>query len=361
MPGNWRQSAKTQFTLYLLFEALCYYLEHPDAFKLKIFYFALEETPERILHRFESYLLAKLDNKRISPKDLRSSYNNRPISQEILDLLESEKYQKYITLFEECFEFGTVSNPTGIYLQCKKFAEEHGTIIRKKVKYKDEFGDTVESDMGFDHYIPNDPNLFVIPVVDHLGLITQEKGETLKQSLDKLSKFFVELRNNYNFSPIVIQQQNTTNESNDSIKMDKIRPSGRGLADSSYIQRDVNLLLGLTSPFKFGINNYFGYDITKFRDNIRFLEVCTNRDGEVGGIVALFFDGATCTFKELPLVNDNNTAALQRWYNYLDQLRGSIQQNIYLLQQKTTIKTTWQMFLSSWAHRALESLQVLKR
>ncbi|MCI6614948.1 MAG: hypothetical protein MSC51_03840 [Mollicutes bacterium] len=321
---SFTKGGKTQFVLNLLFEALCYYKDNPNAFKMKVFYFALEETDERILNRFESYLLLKLDKIRISPKDLRSSSNDKPVPQEILNLLSSDKYQEYIKLFLEVFEFDTVSNPTGIYLKCRKFAEENGTIFRRKVKYKNDFGEIEESDMGFDHYEPKDENLFVFPVIDHLGLVTPERGQTLKEALDKVSKYCVELRNNYNFSPIVIQQQNTTNESNDSIKMDKIRPSGRGLADSSYIQRDVNLLLGLSSPFKFGVNSYFGYDITQFRDNIRFLEIVNNRDGEVGGIVALYFDGATTTFKELPIADEEHQVELQRWYNFLKKLRNPI-------------------------------------
>lgn len=86
----------------------------------------------------------------------------------------------------------------------------------------------------------------------------------------------------------------------------------------------VNLLLGLSSPFKFGVNSYFGYDITQFRDNIRFLEIVNNRDGEVGGIVALYFDGATTTFKELPIADEEHQVELQRWYNFLKKLRNPI-------------------------------------
>ena len=354
---SFTKGGKTQFVLNLLFEALCYYIDHPDQFRLKVFYFALEETDERILNRFESYLLYKLDGIRKSSKDLRSA-GNIAISQDILDKLNSDRYQVYIKAFEQCFEFSDISNPTGIYLKCKRFAEENGTIVRRKVQYKNEFGELEESDMGFDHYVPNDPNLFVIPVVDHLGLVTQERGQSLKEALDKLSKFFVELRNHFNFTPIVIQQQSTTNESNDSIKADRFRPSGRGLADSSYIQRDVNTLLGISSPFKFGINSYFGYDITKFKDNIRFLEVCNNRDGEVGGIVALYFDGATCTFKELPRADGENNGELQKWYNLLDKIRYEKVHNVFFLTQKQNKK--WQTVLSSWVHRALENLPVLK-
>ena len=40
----------------------------------------------------------------------------------------------------------------------------------------------------------------------------------------------------------------------------------------------------------------------------------------MGGILPLFFDGATCTFKELPLPDDSKS--LEKWYSYLNKLRG---------------------------------------
>ena len=315
---SYTKGAKTQVTLFLLFEALMYVLEHPTAADIKVFYFALEESDERILQRFESYLLMKLDKIRISPRNLRSTDNEHPVSEEILELLASERYQVYIKAFEDKFVFSTVSNPTGIYKICRTYAEETGESFYKTIKIKNEFGDLEDRQM-FDHYVQNNPNEFRFVVTDHIGLISAEKGMSIKESIDKLSKYVVELRNKYNFSPIVIQQQSTENESNDSFKLKNIRPSARGLSDSKYVARDLNTLLGLFSPFKFGLDEYFGYDIKTLKDHIRFLEICLTRDGEVGGIVALFFDGATCTFYELPKPDD---LAMQQWYDYAKKLNN---------------------------------------
>jgi len=100
----------------------------------------------------------------------------------------------------------------------------------------------------------------------------------------------------------------------------------------------VNGLLGLFSPFKFGLNSYFGYDITKFRDNIRFLEMCNNRDGEVGGIIALYFDGATCTFHELPPADEAHAAELQKWYNFIDAQRAERYKTIFYTHKLNKLK-----------------------
>lgn len=316
-------TGKTQFLLNLLFEAIVFAIENSKIMRLKIFYFNLEETDDRILNRFQSWLLWRLDKIHISPSDLRSSKNDRPVPEEILNLLESEKYKRYIDFFEQVFRFSPTSNPTGIYKECRDYAWETGKVHTKKVEYQE--------DEVFDWYEPNDPFEYKIVVIDHISLISEESGMKKKEAIDRLSGEYLAktLRNKYNFSIFVIQQQSTENESNDSFKLNRIRPSGAGLSDSKYVQRDVNVLLGLFSPFKFGLSNYLGYDITKFRDNIRFLEMCVNRDGEMGGIIALYFDGATCTFHELPPPEDEK--AIQQVYKFMENKDKQPEKSVSLL------------------------------
>lgn len=67
----------------------------------------------------------------------------------------------------------------------------------------------------------------------------------------------------------------------------------------------ANLVIGLYSPFKYGIREFEGYDVTKLRNNVRFMEVIEDRDyGANGQICPLYFDGATSFFSELPRAND---------------------------------------------------------
>lgn len=95
-------------------------------------------------------------------------------------------------------------------------------------------------------------------------------------------------------------------------------------------------MLGLFSPFKFELPNYYGYDIQRFKDNIRFLEVCINRGGNAGGIIGLFFDGATCNFYELPTPNDDSKMA--KVYEYLDSIRGRAKRSTSFLAYCKIIK-----------------------
>lgn len=316
--SSFTKGGKTQFTLSLLFDALEYAFNHPDQVKLKIFYIILEETDEGMTQRYISYLLNRLSGIRISPRDLRSTKNDSPLDENILLLLQDDEYKKRLEFFEQVFEFSTVSNPTGILKLGKQYAEENGITHHKKTKYKDEFGVTKEAD-AFDWYEPNDPKEYRFMVIDHLSLCDPERGMTQKEAMDKISEYMAKhLRNRYGFTVFVIQQQSAESESNDSFKLGRIRPSVRGLSDSKYPARDCNIMLGLFSPYKFGLDNYLGYDITKFKDHIRFLEVCIGRDGSQGGIIALFFDGATCSFYELPPPTD--VAGLTKIYRYIDSL-----------------------------------------
>ena len=56
-----------------------------------------------------------------------------------------------------------------------------------------------------------------------------------------------------------------------------------------------------------------GYDVKILKDHLRFVEIVINRDGEMGGIMPLYFDGETNSFFELPLPDDPK---MQDWYNY---------------------------------------------
>lgn len=334
---SFTKGGKSQFASYtFIYKPLmfCYYTKADVS--LKIIYFPLEETPERIMQRFISWLLWDFSKGeiRISPKDLRST--TKAVSQEILDIIASSEIQDMIQYFEEHIVFpGESANPTGIKKFCEKYAEEHGTVHYKRGKYKDTDGIVKERDV-FDWYEQDDLNEYRLVIIDTINLVDTERGMTLKQAMDKLSEYCAKyLRNRYHYSPVIIQQQAFEAEGNEAFKLGRIKPSVAGLGDSKYISRDANIVLGLFSPFRFGIKEYEGYDISKFRDNIRFLEVCVNRDGEMGGLCPLFFDGAVCQFSELPKPND--TQEIKKIYKYLDKLRNN--STISLFMQGTKTKT----------------------
>ena len=315
------KSSKSQFASELLFNALLYAYKNPDQLDINIRYYPLEETPEGIMERFMSYLLFLKSNKRIriSPADLRSTNNDKPLDPYILEVLQTKEYQDIIKFFESHVFFSTTNTPMGIFLECQQYAKDNGIIHRKTVKYKNELGETVESNMGFDYYEQNNPKEYRIIFVDHISLISTQQGMDLRQSMNKLSEYFVELRNKYQFTPIIVHQQ-AMFESLDAYKMDKLEPSIQNLADSKAIGRDLDLCIGIFSPYKYNLHDYKGYDIDVFKDNIRFVSVLLNRNGLCNGVLPLYFDGAVNYFA--PLCSPKNEVEINKVYNYINKVRS---------------------------------------
>ena len=317
---SFTKGSKTQFVSYtFLFRTVIYSYFTKEDLDFKFIYFNLEETKERIMQRFMSWLLYRFTHgaMRVSPKELRSTAT--PVDEKILERLYQEDIQDILRYFEEHVIFPTEApNPTGIYKFCKQYAEDHGTVHKKTVTIKDELGQPQDVE-AFDFYEQDNPNEYRFIIIDTINLIDTERGMTLKQSIDKLSEYLAKyLRNRYHYSSIVIQKQAFESEGNDSFKLGRVRPSAVGLGDSKYTSRDANVTLGLFSPFRFGITEYLGYDITILKDRIRFLEVITNRDGEMGGILPLYFDGAVCDFREMPKPDDK--AGLDKIYKHCKAL-----------------------------------------
>ena len=307
-----------------LFSVLDYCFEHPDQCSCHIIYFALEESIQRIIERYMSHLLYKLDGLRFAPADLRSTHKEYPIPEDVINLLKSEKYQERFRFFEKCVQFDTENtNPTGILRVCEEYAKSVGEYKSHKIPSKGNFTKEIEV---FDSYKQNDPNHYKIVIVDHIGLVDKEQGFKTKDAIDKLSEYFVKyLRNRYNYTCVAIQQQASDTEGLEAQKLKKMVPSAAGLSDSKYTAKDANLVLGLFDPSKFGLPTWLGYKIqdadgSGLMTYGRFLYVIANRDGEMGGVCPLFFDGAVCNFEELPKPDDVN--GITEFYNRAKNMKS---------------------------------------
>ena len=339
---SFTKGGKSQFCSYVfIYQIIMFAYFAKEKIDFKILYFPLEETKERIMQRFMSWLLFKSSKgkTRVSPRELRSTTS--AIDEKIIDRLEQIDMQGLLNYFEEHVIFPEEApNPTGIYKYCKRYAEEHGTVHKKTVSMKDELGQPQDVEV-FDYYEQDNPDEYRIVVIDTVNLIDTERGMTLKQSIDKLSEYCAKyLRNKYHYSIVAIQQQAFESEGNESFKLGRVRPSVAGLGDSKYVSRDADIVLGLFSPARFGITEYFGYDITILKDHIRFLEVVVNRNGEMGGILPLWFDGAVCDFKELP--KPDNKQEMDKVYQYCKTLKSNSKNTPALALfkvRKSTVKT----------------------
>lgn len=304
-----------------MYEPFFYYLEHPNELRLKVIYFTLEINKEDKMNEFYCHLLWKLNKIRLSTGDLKSVDKDNPLDINIINLLKSEKYQYYLSEFEKVVDFvDGIKHPTGIYTHCKDYALANGHYVYKDGKRKNEISGQWEDAKVIDYYQPNDPDEYRIIIQDNAANFMSENGLEIAGTINKMSKYNVDLRDKYYFTPVLIQHQMQAQESLDNFKSGKLKPSPAGLADCKTTIRDINIAISIHSPFKHEIQTYEGYDITKFKNNIRFMEVMEDRDNGGGGMVCpLFFDGATSNFIELPLPNDG--IGIAKVYSMLDSIR----------------------------------------
>ena len=148
---------------------------------------------------------------------------------------------------------------------------------------------------------------------------------TLKATIEKLSEYFVILRNKYSVTPVVVQQQNMETTNLEAFKANKIRPTKDGLKDSKRTGEDCSVLIGITNPFSFSLPEYMGYNINALRDSFRMMEIVLARKGKANGLCPLYFNGAINRYEELPLPN---TAELNNVYDFIKRKNKPTVNNI---------------------------------
>lgn len=316
---------KTKLCDYLfVYEVIDFILKHPEV-RAKILYFCLEESPKKKYIEFLCHLLYRLDGLVVTNSDIESIDKDHPIKEEILEMLNTEKYQRYIKKFEEVVEYiDDIRNPTGINKKCREYALSHGSLNFKTIEVSDPLTGTPLKKQVVDTvnpYTPDDPEEIRIALVDNTSNLSSESGLNKRETIEKMSKYGIILRDQLKYLFVVIQHQAQAQEGIENFKYDRMKPTTDGLADCKTTARDANMVLGLYSPFKFGKREYEGYDITKFRNHIRFLEVLEDRDyGANNQICPLYFNGATSSFSELPKPTD--AVGIQRVYDFLEKGRS---------------------------------------
>lgn len=292
---------KTKLTDHLyLYEPLKFIKEIPDSnIKLKIFYFTLEVSKEEKIRQMLCNKIYKDYGKEYSPEQLLSYFKGQTLNGELLKIFESQEYRDYFKFIEENVAFiDKVRNPFGIYHIVREFARKNGKFVNKE-------GLEVKEGEIYDHYVPNDPDLYVEVIVDHLALLTPEKGKSLHQTMSEFSNdYCLKMRDNFKYTIINVVQQSAESEKQqfdfkgNSI-VNKLRPSADGLGDNKLIGRDCNLMLGLFSPYRYKIDEYEGFDISAYKDTYRELSIILNRDGGGSINLDLLFKGAVNHFEEI--------------------------------------------------------------
>lgn len=278
---------------------------------LKILYFALEESEEQFDYTLYSSLAYSQSGARLNIRDFESFTS--PIDEKHINILETsntddvfEQYKSYIHVYDSTY------NSFGIYDAIRNFAASRGVFYMNDV--------VVDMQKGHTHwnkYVPNNPDEFVIVVVDHLGEMHPDaKENTVFNAMDNMTRYlrhYVTKRFNYN--ALAIHQQAAAQEDLEHKKENFTRASLNGLGDFKLAGRRYMNVLGINDPSRYGYTVYpneNGYNVNMLSGYFRTINIAKQRYGPVNKEIGIFFDGKTGYIKELPLPDD--TANMIRVY-----------------------------------------------
>ena len=302
-------SGKSAFvdTAYV-FNPLEWYVKNKDDIdiKLKIFYYSFEISKQRLITK---QITRKLftDFGLLLDVNYILSFGKNRISDEHYKLVCG--YADYFNRLEEFIEIkdnSSTNNPTGINKDLNSWAEQNGKfeVVNNQNTYKE-----------------NNPNLYTMVIADHMAIVPKERGFDTKQNMDKLSEYTVNLRNKCNFSFCYLVQANRNLANIDRLKYEKSELAIKqgDIKDSSNPAQDSDAIVGIINPWKYNIEEYRKYDITRLKGRQRFLNIAKNRDGEADGTLGLLFLGECGYFKELPRAAD----ITEQDYQAIERIKSS--------------------------------------
>lgn len=273
-----------------------------NGFDLDIDYFSFEIDKQSMLVKAINRKLWH-DYGLVTDTNTILSRGKNHCSDELYEIIKG--YKEYFDDMEDIVTVqDEVDNPTGINKYLINKAKQHGVIQEKNIQ-KDPNKDHI---MRFDKYIPHNPKRYWIIIIDHISLMLEERGYNTKQNIDKMSQYLVQIRNNFNATPVVIQQLAFDSENDERHKSGRLTPTLKDFGDSKYTTRDANVIMTLFSPFQYQIDRFQQYNISKMGNSYRNLEILANRDGEPNINVGLNFIGPCGTFRELPKASEMQPA-----------------------------------------------------
>jgi hypothetical protein len=211
----------------------------------------------------------------------------RPEVEALIDLYQSQMEE----IQDKYLHFRSSLNPDFLYKDLITYAESRGQVVKSPE------GLIVD-------YVPNNPGLITLVVIDHIGLIGYNNYKDLKEAIDKASRTLVFFRNMFNFSPVVISQINRSSEQMDRRENDSWMPMLSDIKNTGNVAEDCNTAIGIASPFYYGVDKCLGYDITKYKNRYRLAKICKNRDGDVNLLASFLFIGEFGGYYQLPKAED---------------------------------------------------------
>lgn len=272
-------------TSFLLATYLCnLYLRYVESsIKLKWIYFSFEMPEDDIKARATAFFIHKFTGIKIP--------YSRILGEEIKDgaivKLNDEEYElvkRYYEdytekMFEHILFIVERDNPTGVYKLVKNYMLNIGVEKTRKVEVKDSTINIFES------YTPNDNNVKVLCIIDHIRHLRKERGFDNKELIDTMSRYEVELTNNYGvtFVNIIHINRNLSDSEMMKLQSTNLHPTSDMVKDTGNLSEDAHQLITLMKPTdpKYNLKSHFGKSLYEYKNRgYRTLHLVENRRGD---------------------------------------------------------------------------------
>jgi hypothetical protein len=276
---------------------------------LKILYFGLEESEDEFDYSLLSYLLKKECNLRYNILDFEYITGDlTPEAEAKIEEIDTtfNLWKSYIQYYDNVY------HPFSIYSTVREFAEGRGQFLVTNPKHT-----------NWDTYIPNNPDEFIIVIVDHISLLSveQKHNNQLDMAMKDMSFYLRQyMSKKFKYTAVSVHQQMAQNEDLDHVKEKYWMPTAQGLGENKRIGRDYLTMIGIGNPKRYGIGSFGGYtQLTEFDGFLRFLVVRKQRYGEVDNFMPVFFDGKCGQIVAAP--NPTDRESVTRLKNYIKSLK----------------------------------------
>lgn len=243
-------------------------------FKFAAFFFAHDHGITAFEHEGKAYPMTA---EYLLSKTQDEHGNTIPVSPEHVEILQEIYRNRLVPLFGKYDAYGKKiengliefveerTNPTGIRNHLLNYAAQNGEFIEEEYYVRPSpDADPVRKTRRVG-YRPHNPKKFTIIITDHLRKLTREQKFSMKENIDKMIEYQVELRNwcKWIFVDIIHLNRDLTDVQRLKQNSEYLYPTGDDVKDTGNLSEEANLMFTLFNPndVKYGIKKHFGMDL----------------------------------------------------------------------------------------------------
>ena len=295
--------SKSKFTRYVfIYSVYKFYVD--TGYPVQIIYLPLEDSTEEVMFNMMCFYLKDKYNMNITAQHLAQLGEYNLSNSVVKKLEEAEGY--FADLFSILTIVDSASTPSQILNIGKSWAESNGEIKQKLDK-------SGNSQIVSYKKTSNVHTIFMVDNYSNIDTDTHHKSH--HEAVSELSrniarKIFVK---KFGFTYVAVQQQSQAKEkvqyaNNGRLLYEKFEPSLGDLADVLTTQRDCHVALGLFSPERYGLEEYWNYNIKALSEFFRSVKILkSNRSAAVGKIIPLWFEGGVEYYEQLPFASGKDS------------------------------------------------------